>query len=154
MIFMSKILCQRLLLLFQKILPLLVWPYHTKSFLSPVNPLRWSLTWCWLHIWVFVSLCVDDHSSSHEWWEEGGNNRCIKLGDGDAGGKGHLLDCLCLHGGPEVLYIHLTGAQEFRPGELKGQNRRVQTAESRGEQQENLPSLNPGQLRPSREKNI
>lgn len=98
----------------------------TGPFPDPSQP-PGGLTRYWLHIQVFVFLSVDDHSSSHEWWEEGGNDRGIKLGDRDAGREGHLLNHLCLHRGPKVLHVYLTRAQELRPGELKGQDKKGQT---------------------------
>lgn len=107
-----------------------------EPFFDPSQP-PGGLTRYWLHIQVFVFLSVDDHSSSHEWWEEGGNNGGIKFGDRDAGRKCHLLNHLCLHRGPKVLHIYLIRAQEFRPGELEGQDKEGQTVGVTEHQQHN-----------------
>lgn len=142
MTWFSRGFCHRLSLSFQKALwvalapslPLMLSGYKQPSRLHRTMP--WpqapagGLTRYWLHVQALVFLGVDDHSSSHEWWEEGGNDGGVKPGDGDAGGEGHLLNHLCLHCGPEVLHVDLIRCQEVRPGELKGQTKTVKTYES------------------------
>lgn len=78
----------------------------------------WAITWHWLCMQVLVLLCIDHHCSSHQWREERSNNRGIKLCDGDARRKSHLLNHLRLHCGPEVFYIHFTWWQVFWPSKL------------------------------------
>lgn len=67
---------------------------------------------------VLLSLCVDNHGAPHQWWEEWGDDRGIKLCDWDAGGECHLLYHFRLHGGPKVFHVYFTRGQEFWPSKL------------------------------------
>lgn len=88
--------------------------YHIKFLISTS-----AITWHWLRIQVLVLLSIDDHCSPHQRREERSNNRSIKLCDGDARRKSHLLNHLCLHRRPEVFHIHFTWWQEFWPSKLE-----------------------------------
>lgn len=84
-----------------------------------------------MHIQIFVFFSVDDHSSSHEWWEKGSDNRGVEFGDGDACGEGNLLNHFCLHGSPKVLHVYFTGAQEFWPGKLQDKVVKIKMAKKK-----------------------
>lgn len=76
------------------------------------------VTWHHMCFTVLLSLCVDNHSTPHQWWEKGGYDRGIKLCDRDAWRKCHLLYHFSLHSRPEIFHIYFTRCQEFWPGKL------------------------------------